>query len=731
MKKIFFCVTLLFCVISLASCMHEHTETLAPRVEATCESTGLTEGSRCSSCGEPMKPQEVIPELGHAPVPDEAVAATCSSTGLTEGSHCDSCNAVLFEQDVIPMLEHTPVSDPEVKSTCLTEGLSEGSHCKVCDAVIIKQEVIPATGHLPIKDEAVAVTCTTDGRTEGSHCKKCNEIFTKQVIIPALGHVAVIDKEVAETCATTGLTEGRHCANCNKILTKQEIIPTLGHTPITKEGIDATCTTEGLSKGSHCNTCNEILSKQEVIPATGHIPESDKAVAATCNSEGLTEGSHCSVCNIVIVEQKSIEKLQHTITVDQEKYISVSGTDDRSEVSHCESCGMVSIAQKYSMLPPEDAAYSIKVTNKQQVIENDRFILIIKDSAYIPATIEQDIHQLMDTVEELTGLSFYPSDLNKYLNKSDTRVTITIERFTQGQEFSNATGSVLGVTVNPGDLLIQACESNVLTHELIHTIDLRNGHAMCVTLAESVTTYFVQKAIELNRLPVIYESYETYYSNRFENLTAQKAEELFLETDRNGELAYIYGFKFMHFIDAEYGFMKYKEFSQKMLTVNPVRTSAGYLPELKNFFGYDLFEKFAEWYRANEEIFNPELYKVKDFTDFSTLNIYPYYEKKGSYRELKFTYSESIFLNFEDGFEYLKNYKKQTLSGNLSAEIYSEGNAEIFFFDADGKFILSDRLTANDGVSTKTYSIKNACSFMIVGDGKTVTVKPILDKIIE
>lgn len=45
---------------------HTHTVVVDPAVEATCQKTGLTEGSHCSVCGATITPQQVIPISGHS-----------------------------------------------------------------------------------------------------------------------------------------------------------------------------------------------------------------------------------------------------------------------------------------------------------------------------------------------------------------------------------------------------------------------------------------------------------------------------------------------------------------------------------------------------------------------------------------------------------------------------------------------------------------------------------------
>ena len=87
---------------SATAIFEEHTVITDAAVEATCTTTGLTEGSHCSVCGVILVAQNTIPALGHTEVIDAAVAPTLTETGLTEGKHCSVCNNVLIAQDVVP-----------------------------------------------------------------------------------------------------------------------------------------------------------------------------------------------------------------------------------------------------------------------------------------------------------------------------------------------------------------------------------------------------------------------------------------------------------------------------------------------------------------------------------------------------------------------------------------------------------------------------------------------------
>ena len=131
-----------------------HTMTKTEAKAATCTEEGNNAYYTCSVCGKIFKDEagtqpttvaaETLKKKAHTPVVDAAVAATCQKTGLTEGSHCSVCNEVLVAQKVVDKIPHTVVVDAAVEPTYSSTGLTEGKHCSVCNEVIEKQTVIPA-----------------------------------------------------------------------------------------------------------------------------------------------------------------------------------------------------------------------------------------------------------------------------------------------------------------------------------------------------------------------------------------------------------------------------------------------------------------------------------------------------------------------------------------------------------------------------------------------------------
>ncbi|MBQ4562717.1 MAG: InlB B-repeat-containing protein [Clostridia bacterium] len=93
-------------------CIHEMTE--YPAKDANCTEDGNINYWYCNLCEKYFLDADgaaqttydavVIAAYGHTVVIDEAVAPTYTTTGLTEGSHCSACGEVFVKQEIIPVL---------------------------------------------------------------------------------------------------------------------------------------------------------------------------------------------------------------------------------------------------------------------------------------------------------------------------------------------------------------------------------------------------------------------------------------------------------------------------------------------------------------------------------------------------------------------------------------------------------------------------------------------------
>lgn len=136
---------------------HQHNLTAVEAKESTCTQQGNIAYWYCEECGKYFSDAEATTEITeeetklplaeHTPEVVPGKEPTCTEPGLTEGSKCSVCGEVLKAQETIEAKGHTAVAVPGKEATCTETGLTEGSKCSVCGEVLKAQETIPATGH--------------------------------------------------------------------------------------------------------------------------------------------------------------------------------------------------------------------------------------------------------------------------------------------------------------------------------------------------------------------------------------------------------------------------------------------------------------------------------------------------------------------------------------------------------------------------------------------------------
>lgn len=257
---------------------------------ATCESEGVRTYTAAATFGGNTftdSKTEAIPMAAHTPETVPGKAATCTSTGLTSGSKCSVCGDILTAQSVIPAKGHRAETIPGKAATCTETGLTASSKCTVCGRTLQAQSVIPAKGHTP----GAEATCT-----EAQLCTVCGETLVK-----AKGHTAgahVRENENAPTCTEEGsYDEAVYCTVCEEELSRKTVtIEAAGHSPELVAGKAATCTESGMTDGEKCSVCGEVLEEQETIPALGHsVGEWTTVKEPTHSAEG-EEQRICSRC---------------------------------------------------------------------------------------------------------------------------------------------------------------------------------------------------------------------------------------------------------------------------------------------------------------------------------------------------------------------------------------------------------------------------------------------------
>ena len=338
----------------------EHTIVVQPAVEATCTSTGLTEGKHCSKCQYVFTVQQKTEKKDHEIVPVASKQASCSEPGNQAHWKCRLCGTLFAdeagtktiqpEEIVIDQLGHDLRKVEAVAPTHTEDGNNAYYICRRCGSAFrdsegkqpttVQDETLAAEGHKEVIDPAVKPTCTEAGKTEGSHCSVCGKILKAQEEIKASGHKEVIDSAVEPTCTKPGLTEGKHCSVCQEVLVEQKVIPASGHEAVIDPAVEPTCTKPGMTEGKHCSVCQEVLVAQNVISASGHKEVVDQAVEPTCTKTGLTEGRHCSVCQEVLVAQQTIPAMGHSMEKTEAREATCTENGNRAYYT-CKTCGKI------------------------------------------------------------------------------------------------------------------------------------------------------------------------------------------------------------------------------------------------------------------------------------------------------------------------------------------------------------------------------------------------------
>ena len=232
-----------------------HTEETITGSAPTCEGTGLSDGVKCSVCGEILTKQEEIPANGHAWNDGEITTAPgCESEGVKTYT-CGTCGETKTEAV-------DPNGHDWNDATC-----TDPQTCKNCDATQGE-----ALGHS--WNDGVITTapgCESEG-VKTYTCGTCGE--TKTEAVDPNGHSWKDATCTApETCSVCGATQGEalgHSWNDGEITTAPG------------------CVNEGV-KTYTCGTCGE--TKTEAVAPNGHDWNDATCIdPETCSVCGATQG---------------------------------------------------------------------------------------------------------------------------------------------------------------------------------------------------------------------------------------------------------------------------------------------------------------------------------------------------------------------------------------------------------------------------------------------------------
>lgn len=196
------------CGTKLGEPPHTHSYTPTVTRAATCTSTGII--TYTCSCGDSYA--EIAPILPHREVTDRAVEATCISTGKTQGSRCGDCGAIINAQSIIPLKAHTYNSGNVTKApTCKDTGTKTYS-CTFCGDSYTETIAKLTTHSYDNGVVTTLATCTETGIMTYT-CTTCGETKTETIAKSAHTYKNVTTKA---TTTKNGKIENK-CSVCGKV----------------------------------------------------------------------------------------------------------------------------------------------------------------------------------------------------------------------------------------------------------------------------------------------------------------------------------------------------------------------------------------------------------------------------------------------------------------------------------------------------------------------------------
>ena len=177
-EKCFVCGTITKEQQIIPALNHTHEYALSV-TEPTCTEQGYT--TYTCNCGDTYK-ADFSYASGHDAVVIPGKAATCTETGITEGEKCTVCGEILVVQEVIEKTGHSEIEIEAKAPTCTEKGCEAGKICSVCNEIVVAVKEIEMLGHDPGEWETVtAAEIGKDGLMQ-QKCTRCGDVLDEKII---------------------------------------------------------------------------------------------------------------------------------------------------------------------------------------------------------------------------------------------------------------------------------------------------------------------------------------------------------------------------------------------------------------------------------------------------------------------------------------------------------------------------------------------------------------------
>lgn len=357
------------------------------------------------------------------------------------------------------------------------------------------------------------------------------------------------------------------------------------------------------------------------------------------------------------------------------------------------------------------------VSDKAQMKEYDRFILVTDAGVCVPKDTPERIDLLMKTIEQVTGFEYYPKK-PAVITDSD-KVYI----FIQNNGTMSGYSATDYVVLCQEDLLEESMY--VMTHELTHIIQQRNSISIGHALSEGYAESYLDDVSQALGLPTGYNAYNMWMCMYpFEELTEKNMEKNLLDPPDVHPLSYF----FVNYIRQKYGDKKIRTII-KEITKTATKKSGGkcwgsglvlteqeILKVIKKETSKNIIKDFAKWFQKLEKI-NDLVYDYRgtQYVHVDWANISNEYLS-----EFPFILDGEVIIDYAKVIAIAQNTAGKKYKG-LSLNIWdSENNYSLVFLDANGKEL---RTVSNEESGYgHTIFVEKATAVKIVGQSERMNV---------
>lgn len=357
------------------------------------------------------------------------------------------------------------------------------------------------------------------------------------------------------------------------------------------------------------------------------------------------------------------------------------------------------------------------LTEERTVIESDSFYLIADIGVYLPEDILDKIEFIMATMENETGLSFdNPRLVSEYTTLTKPAITIVNDH-----AYDYAYGGADGVTISPYDIYLDENGTYVLVHELMHTLQLRNGVDLGSALTEGFAIHY--GGLVCDKLPYP-KNHDEYYNEwasmgQFDEITLANTESSLLNPPDSHPFSYF----FVRYLDETYGKETFYEIMDAI--TEAVRQSegvayGGQLNPLSEETLYDIIKEHTsdnlteEFYRYFSRLEETDLSRM-DLSDVDGVYYVDFTgNRRGNYTSIGggLRFNQEITLDYTYAFDFAEKVWGRKAKGvSLRACVIDENfimhEVNTTFYDQYGNIIpIADLYEAFENVVPGAVKVK-------------------------